>query len=356
MVINKTFIKACLRQEVDHIPVWMMRQAGRYLKSYRDLRSKHPFQTMYKTPELVAQVTLLPLEVLNVDCAILFSDILVIPEAMGMELHFKEKQGPVFPNPVYEEKDINKLISLNSSDVQEKLGYVTKGIGLVKKNLPSDISLIGFSGAPWTIACYMTEGHSSSNFSKIKCLRYQNPKLLHELLHKISESVIEYAKAQIQAGAEAIQLFDTWAGIIDEEGFVWFILPYIRRIISEIKSMTHLPGADSYGVPVIYFAKGVSTWLEHIKDIGADVLGLDWGITLDRARKITGDGVALQGNLDPNVLYAEPDAIYRFTKEMIDKHGKKTGYIANLGHGIFPDIPLENARAFVDCVREEGKL
>ena len=341
---QKTFIRACLRQEIDHIPVWMMRQAGRYLESYRKLRAKHSFQTMYQNPELVTEVTLLPLQVLRVDAAILFSDILVIPEAMGMELHFKENRGPVFSAPLKTKQSIE---TLQCSHIEESLDYVMKGIHLIKKEISNDTALIGFAGAPWTLACYMTEGESSAYFHEIKKIRFEDPDLLHCLLEKITQSVIDYCNLQIEAGAEAIQLFDTWAGILDEAGYQWYVLPFIKQIISSIKKE---------GVPIIYFARGISAWLPHLKDVGADVIGIDWGITLARAREILGNDIALQGNLDPSILYSEPECIATFTKEMIGNHGKKTGYVANLGHGVFPDIPFHNVQTFVDTVKKEGMI
>ena len=341
---TKTFIRACFREEIDHIPIWMMRQAGRYLESYQRIRSKHSFQTMYKNPEMISEVTLLPLKVLRVDAAILFSDILVVPEAMGMELYFKENKGPVFPSPLKSKEEISRL---SCSTARESLGYVMEGIKLVKKDLPQDIALIGFSGAPWTLACYMMEGEGSTYFHAAKNLRFADPELLHLLMNKLTESIITYCKLQIDAGAEAIQLFDTWAGILDQEGYLWNVLPYVKKIILEIKKKD---------IPIIYFARGAAAWLSHLKDIGADVIGIDWGITLPEARKILGDQIALQGNLDPSALYSSPEHIARLTKEMIGKHGKKTGYIANLGHGVFPNIPFQNVKTFVDTVREEGKI
>ncbi len=339
---KKIFIRACFRQEIDRIPVWMMRQAGRYLKSYQKIRSKNQFQEMYKNPELVAEVTLLPLKVLSVDAAILFSDILVIPEAMGMELHFEENKGPIFSSPLQTKQDIDGLACAN---IEESLDYVMKGIRLIKKEISGDTALIGFAGAPWTLACYMTEGKGSAYFHGIKKMRFGYPDQLHCLMEKITESVIEYCKLQIEAGVEVIQLFDTWAGILDELGYQWHVLPYIKKIISSIKKE---------GVPIIYFARGASVWLSHLKDLGLDVIGVDWGITLARAREILGDRIALQGNLDPSILYSTPECIATFTKEMIGNHGKTTGYVANLGHGVFPDIPFQNVQAFVDTVREEG--
>ncbi len=341
---KKTFIQACFRQKIDHIPVWLMRQAGRYLESYRQLRSQYKFQTMYKNPELIKKVTLLPLEVLNLDAAILFSDILVVPEAMGMKLSFEENKGPIFSSPLRTKQSI---LDLKQPDVENSLAYVMKGIQLIKKKLSDDIALIGFSGAPWTLACYMIEGHSSAYFHTIKKIRFEQPELLHKLMNKISEVVIDYCKLQIEAGVEAIQLFDTWAGILDEEGYQWYVLPYVQKIISQIKKT---------GIPIIYFARGVAAWLHHLKNIEADVIGIDWGVTLARARNILGDNITLQGNLDPSALYTTPEHISLLTKEMINNHGKKTGYIANLGHGIFPDIPLQNVQAFVNTVKKEGIL
>ena len=297
---------------------------------------------MYKTPEIASQVTLLPLERFRVDAAILFSDILVIPEAMGLKLQFDENKGPVFKNFV---RNIEDIHTLKEPLVEESLQYVFETIAITKKEIRNDQVLIGFSGAPWTLACYMVEGKGSQGFNEIKKMRYQNIDALKLLLEKISNMVIYYSREQIRSGIEVIQLFDTWAGILDEASFVSLVIPYLKKIISAIKTEN---------IPVIYFAKVTSTWLPHLDSIGADVISIDWRSSLSYARKILGKHVALQGNLDPMILHASPDTVRKLTKRMIHEHGKTTGYIANLGHGISPDTPPENVEIFVNTVLEEG--
>jgi uroporphyrinogen decarboxylase len=341
-VSNHLFIRACFRQPVERTPVWIMRQAGRYLPEYRALREKHDFITMYKTPELAAEVTLQPLDIIGVDAAILFSDILVIPEAMGMELHFTEGKGPLFPDPLRSEKQLKALRRVAAED---DLSFVLEAIRLVKKELAGRVPLIGFSGAPWTLATYMIEGGGSKNFRHAKEWRFARPDLLHQLLENITAAVIDYCRAQITAGAQAIQLFDSWAGILDADGYEEFALPYVKRIVENIRR----PGA-----PIIYFPKGGLLWLDKIIDCRADVIGLDWSINLGAARAQVRDQVALQGNLDPTALYAPPEAIRQLVKKMLASYGKGSGHIANLGHGILPDIPVEHAKAFVEAVKEES--
>ena len=340
--MKKNFIKACYFEEVAHIPVWMMRQAGRYLASYRKIKEKYDFQTMYKTPEIASEVTLLPLKRFPVDAAILFSDILVIPEAMGLKLKFEESKGPIFEDPI---RSLHDIYALKEPPAEESLKYVFETIQITKKEINKDQVLIGFTGAPWTLACYMVEGGTSQDFKHIKKMRYQASDTLKLLLEKISKMVIDYSREQIRMGAEVIQLFDTWAGILDEDAFVWLVIPCLKKIITAIKTEN---------VPIIYFSKGTSSWLSHLKSIGADVISIDWQITLSNAKKILDGRAALQGNLDPMALYCPPDQIHTLVKEMINAHGKKTGYIANLGHGIPPDVPPENAEAFINAVLEEG--
>lgn len=336
------FIKACFRQPVERTPVWMMRQAGRYLPEYRAVRAKHDFITMYKTPELAAEVTLQPVDIIGVDAAIIFSDILVIPEAMGLELQFSEGKGPQFPQPLRSERQLNALQTVEAED---QLRFVLEAVRLVRKELNEKVPLIGFSGAPWTLATYMIEGCGSKNFKHAKEWRYARPDLLHRLLNSISEAVINCCRAKIRAGAQAIQLFDSWVGILDESGFEEFALAYVKRIIEAI----HQPG-----VPIIYFAKGGMAWLDKIAESRADVIGLDWSISLQTARKQLGERVSLQGNLDPTALYAPPEKIRFFVRKMLAEYGAGSGHVANLGHGILPDIPVEHARAFVEAIKEES--
>lgn len=336
------FIKACFGQPVERTPVWMMRQAGRYLPEYRQIRQKFDFTGMYKTPDVATEVTLQPVDILGVDAAILFSDILVVPEAMGMELHFIEEKGPVFSEPLRSEKQIRQLASIH---VEDELQYVMKAIRNIRQELGNRVPLIGFSGAPWTLATYMIEGSGSRNYKYIKSLRFGNPTLLHELLEKVTVTVVDYCKAQIKNGVQAVQLFDSWAGMLDEEGFYEFALPYVQRIIKEIRTP---------GIPVIYFAKGAMAWLDKLSLSGADVLGLDWTIDPVRAVELIKSKTALQGNLDPTALYASPADIRGHVKKMLEGFKNAAGHVANLGHGILPDIPVDHARAFIDAVKEEG--
>ena len=311
-------------------------------KTSEAIRRNHDFISMYKTPELAAEVTLQPVDVLGVDAAIIFSDILVIPEAMGMALQFIDGQGPVFPRPLRDEARVNKL-QLVKAD--EQLSYVAEAIALSRKNLAGRAPLIGFSGAPWTLATYMIEGGGSKNFRHIKQWRFARPELLHRLLDKITDAVIDYCRLQMAAGAQAIQLFDSWAGILDEDGFTRFALPYARRIFQAI---------NTQGVPLIYFAKGAGGWLPHLRECGAQVIGLDWTVDLHRARRVLGDSAVIQGNLDPTALYAPPETIRRLVREMLSTAGQNPRHVANLGHGILPDIPVGHAREFVNAVKEES--
>lgn len=336
------FINACFRRAVERTPVWMMRQAGRYLPQYRAVREKYDFIAMYKTPELAAEVTLQPVELLGVDAAIIFSDILVIPEAMGMELVFTEGRGPQFPAPLRSEAQLRRLRKVHPA---EHLRFVLKALQLVRREMRETVPLIGFSGAPWTLATYMIEGGGSKNFRFVKEWRYARPDLLHRLLQQTSAAVIDYCRAKIEAGAQAIQLFDSWAGILDEAGFNEFALPYVKEIIEAIRRP---------GVPVIYFPKGGMQWLEAIAGAGADVIGLDWTISLATAREQLGGRAALQGNLDPTALYAPPQTIRALARRMLAEYGAGTGHVANLGHGILPDIPVDHARAFIEAVKEES--
>ncbi len=341
---NDIFIKACFRQPTERAPVWMMRQAGRYLPEYQAVRAKYDFITMYKTPEAAAEVTLQPVDILGVDAAILFSDILVIPEAMGMELQFTEGKGPVFPAPIRKNE---QLSALRPVDPERDLKFVTDAIGLLCRELDGRVPLIGFSGAPWTLATYMVEGQGSKNFLEIKKWRFANPDNLHSLLDKVTAAVISYLKAQTAAGAQALQIFDTWAGILDPEGFRQFALPYVKKIIETVRTP---------GIPIIYFAKGAGQWLDALADCGADVIGIDWTIDIGTARAALENRFALQGNLDPTALFSSPQIIRAEVKKILSNYGQRSGHIFNLGHGILPKTPVENARAFIDSVKEESKV
>lgn len=340
---NDRFLRACKRKKVDRTPIWIMRQAGRYLPEYRAVRAKSDFLTMCKTPELVAEVTLQPIDILGTDAAIIFSDILVIPEAMGMHLEMNEGVGPVFPKPIRNENDFNEL---KDADPSKDLKYVMDAMELTKRELNGRVPLIGFSGAPWTLMTYMVEGRGSKNFSEVKKLIYNNPKLAHKLLDKISDSVINYLNAKLESGADAIQIFDTWGGILSQEDFNEFSLQYVTKIIDGLKRKDQ---------PVIFFAKGVHSKLGRLAKSGADVLGLDWSMDLGKVRERVGDKVALQGNMDPTVLYGSKEFIKERVKKVLASYGKGNGHIFNLGHGILPDVPPENAIALVKFVQEESK-
>jgi len=339
---NDLFIRACYRQDVERTPVWMMRQAGRYLPQYRAIREKYDFTTMYKTPEIATEVTLQPVDFLKVDAAILFSDILVVPEAMGMSLEFFEGKGPLFSQPIRDKKQVDQLRPIVP---EEDLYFVLEAIKMIRKELNGRVPLIGFSGAPWTLAAYMVEGGKSRNFTYIKNLRYSNPELLSKLLEKITEAVILYLKAQIRAGVQAVQLFDTWVGLLDPQGFEQFALKYARRVFESLKNM---------GIPLIYFAKGAGIWLEKLKECQADVLGLDWTVDIGWARNRVGDQFALQGNLDPTVLLSSPKIIRQEIVKILTNFGKANGHIFNLGHGILPNVTPENAKVFIQAVKEES--
>jgi uroporphyrinogen decarboxylase len=342
------FIDACLRRPTPRRPVWMMRQAGRYLPEYRAVRARAgDFLTLCKTPELAAEVTLQPVDIMGVDAAILFSDILVIPEAMGMELRFVEGEGPLFPAPLKSRADVE---GLGDPDPEVELAYVCDAIRLIRKELAGRVPLIGFTGAPWTLATYMVEGGGSKNFAVVKAMLYSDPDVLHALLDRVAAAVSRYLAAQVAAGAQALQIFDTWGGILAEPEFLEFSLAYIRRIVETVPRVT----PDGKPVPVIVFVKGGGQWLKPIADTGCDVVGLDWTVDPARARREIGTQVALQGNLDPCTLYAPPAAIAHRTRRMLDAFGAAPGHIVNLGHGILPDIPVDHARAFIRAAQGEG--
>jgi uroporphyrinogen decarboxylase len=340
---NDIFLIACKKEQVDRTPVWIMRQAGRYLPQYRAVREKSDFLTMCKTPELAAEVTIQPVEILDVDAAIIFSDILVIPEAMGMDFIMDEGKGPVFPNPVRSELEINKLKEIDPS---KDLKYVLDAVSLTKKELNGRVPLIGFSGSPWTLMTYMVEGKGSKNFSNIKRFIYNQPLLAHKLLTKIANAVADYLSAKIEAGANAVQIFDTWGGILSPTDYEEFSLQYIEKIISQIKRKDE---------PVIVFSKGVHYKLKKLSKSGADVIGLDWTMELGKVRERIGKKVALQGNLDPTVLYADKNKIRLEVNKVLESFGEGSGHIFNLGHGILPDINPENVKALVQYVKEDSR-
>jgi uroporphyrinogen decarboxylase len=333
------FIKACRGLTIERTPVWIMRQAGRYLPEYRAVREKVDFLTLCKTPELAAEVTVQPVDIIDVDAAILFSDILVVPEAMGMELEVEESKGPVFNEPIRNASQVEKLIK---PDIGDKLSYVLHAIELTKEMLHDRVPLIGFSGSPWTLAVYMVEGKLSKNFQYIKSLIYSEPLLAHKLLEKLSDVVTDYLNAKIDAGCDAIQIFDTWGGILNPDDFREFSLRYIERIVKRSKNRN---------VPVIVFAKGTSHSLKEISDCGCDVVGLDWTIDIGEARKMIGDKTVLQGNMDPCILLAPEKKIGEETEKILNSFGYGDGHVFNLGHGILPDTPVENVKYFVNKVK-----
>lgn len=340
---NDLFLRACKRKQVERTPIWIMRQAGRYLPQYRAVREKSDFITMCKTPELAAEVTIQPVDLIGVDAAIIFSDILVIPEAMGMKLEMIESKGPKLYKPIRSASDVEKLKRI---DAAKDLKYVLDAVSLTKKELNGRVPLIGFAGAPWTLMTYMVEGGGSKNFSEIKKFIYNQPQAAHKLLEKIADGVAEYLSAKIEAGANAVQIFDTWGGILSPTDFEEFSLRYIERIISQIKRKDE---------PVIVFAKGVHHKLNKLAESGADVIGLDWTMDIGKVRSKIGKKVALQGNLDPTVLYGTEVTIRNEAIRILKSFGKHKGHIFNLGHGILPDISPAKAKYLVDVVKEESK-
>lgn len=332
------FLKALRGEEVERPPVWMMRQAGRYLPSYMELRAKYDFFTRVQTPELACEITLQPIDQIGVDAAILFSDILVIPQAMGLEVTLEENVGPRLPKTIQSQTDVDKLITEGAED---SLSYVYNAIKLTKQELNGRVPLIGFAGAPWTIMCYMVQGGGSKNFDKAKQLCYTHPELAHQLLTKITDITIDYLKHQVKAGADAIQVFDSWSGLLSPDDFRIWAQPYLQRITDELKDHA----------PVILFPKGSWYALPDLSNSGASALGIDWCISPAKAREMTGNKITLQGNFDPVKLLAPIPEIRKSVKKMIDEFGSQR-YIANLGHGITPNIPVDHARAFVDAVKE----
>ena len=341
--MNDLFLRACKRLPVERTPVWIMRQAGRYLPEYRAVREKADFLTLCKTPELAAEVSIQPVDIIGVDAAIIFSDILVIPEAMGMELELIESKGPVFSHPLRNENDLKML---NPIDPSKDLKYVLDAVALTKKELNNRVPLIGFSGSPWTLMTYMVEGKGSKTFSNVKKLIYNNPALAHKILDKLSTAVSQYLSAKIEAGVNAVQIFDTWGGILTPHEFREFSLEYISKVISNIKRNDE---------SIIVFSKGVHYKLNELADSGADVIGLDWTMDIGEVRNQIGNKVALQGNMDPTVLYANNNAIKNEVIRILNSFGEGAGHIFNLGHGILPDIEPEKAKAMVQFVKEESK-
>lgn len=342
---NDRFLKALLREEVDVTPVWMMRQAGRYLPEYRATRKQAgDFMTLCRTPQLACEVTLQPLRRYAFDAAILFSDILTIPDAMGQGLYFSEGEGPKFKKVIRSAADVEQLPDVN---IASELSYVTDAVSLIRKELNGSIPLIGFSGSPWTLATYMIEGGGSKDFRIAKQFMYDNPEAMHQLLEKLASAVIDYLNAQIMAGAQAVQIFDTWGGILTPAGYREFSLAYMNKIIAGLHTEN-----EGRKIPVIVFTKNGGQWLEAIADSGCHAVGLDWTTDIGLARQRIGDRVALQGNMDPSMLYASPEAIRKEVASILQSFGAGNGHVFNLGHGITPEVNPENVAVFVEAVHE----
>ncbi len=342
--MNDTFLKACRGEKVDYTPVWLMRQAGRYMKEYQEVRAKVDFLTLCKTPELAAKVTIQPIDLLGVDAAILFSDILIPVEAMGMHLEFSEKKGPILSEPVRSKSGVEKLII---PDTEDSMPFVLETIRILRRELADRVPLIGFSGAPFTLATYIIEGGSSRNFLNTKKMMYQNPGLFDALLEKITSTVIDYLSAQIRAGAQAVQIFDSWAGILSPFDYQNVIFPHVKSAIKALKK---------YGVPIIYFVNDCAGLLDIAKKSGADVIGIDWRVDMGRAVKTIGKKVSIQGNLDPLVLFGPKEHIEERVQDVLNKAEFAHGHIFNLGHGILPETPVENAIAMVEAVHRLSRV
>jgi uroporphyrinogen decarboxylase len=342
---NDRFLRALQRQPVDVTPVWMMRQAGRYLPEYRATRQQAgDFMALCTNPQRACEVTLQPLERFPLDAAILFSDILTVPDAMGLGLYFAEGEGPRFRKPVQSAAAVEALSVVDS---KKDLGYVMDAVSLIRRELNGRVPLIGFSGSPWTLATYMVEGGSSKDFRRVKTMAYDQPEVMHLLLDKLTQSVIDYLTCQIEAGAQAVQIFDTWGGALSAAGYQEFSLAYMQRIVAGLPR-EH----DGRPVPVIVFTKQGGQWLESIADIGCDAIGLDWTTDIGQARARVGQRVALQGNMDPTMLYASPARIREEVATILSSFGSGPGHIFNLGHGITPEVDPEHARVFIESVHE----
>ncbi|MTC70728.1 uroporphyrinogen decarboxylase [Providencia sp. wls1914] len=340
---NDRYLRALLRQPVDVTPVWMMRQAGRYLPEYKATRAEAgDFIALCKNTELACEVTLQPLRRFPLDAAILFSDILTIPDAMGLGLYFETGEGPRFERPVASAADVKNI---PIPDPEMELGYVMDAVRAIRKALNGDVPLIGFSGSPWTLATYMVEGGSSKAFTKIKKMMYEDPKTLHLLLDKLADSVILYLNAQVRAGAQSLMIFDTWGGVLTKRDYLEFSLRYMHKIVDGL-----IRENDGRRVPVTLFTKGGGQWLEEMAATGCDALGLDWMTEIADARRRVGDKVALQGNMDPSMLYAPPARIEQEVQHILAGFGQGEGHVFNLGHGIHQDVAPEHAGAFVDAV------
>lgn len=341
MKTDYLFLKALRGEVVERPPVWMMRQAGRYLPEYRELQSKYSFFERCETPELATQITLQPIERLGVDAAILFSDILVMAQALDFHVTIEKGEGPMIHNPIKTEAD---AFAVTKPDVVDRLSYVMQAVKMIRGELNGKVPLIGFAGSPWTIFCYLVEGQGSKDFSKAKAFCFEYPKAAAHVLSIIAEATADYLNAQIEAGAQAVQVFDSWGGLLSPEDFNVLSYPYLKQIVSQIDK-----------APVILFAKGAWYAMEEMSKSGAAALGLDWCLTPEMARKLTGGKITLQGNFDPTHLLKKPEEIRNEVHEMIGRFGVQH-YIANLGHGIIPGVPVHHAQAFVDAVKEYREL
>jgi len=342
--INQSrFIRALHRQPVERTPVWLMRQAGRYLPEYRQVRAQAgDFISLCKNTELACEVTLQPLRRFDLDAAILFSDILTIPDAMGLGLYFAEGEGPCFKYPLHNSKAIE---ALPIPDMEGELAYVMDAVRMIRNEMPAHLPLIGFSGSPWTLACYMVEGHSSRDFNRMVTLNSEQPEIAHLLLSKLAQAVTLYLQAQIKAGANALMIFDTWGGLLSSDQYQLFSLQYMHEIVSNLKKLHP-------EIPIILFTKGGGQWLSAMSATGCDALGLDWTCDIGLARKEVGNKVALQGNLEPAILLTDPQTIRQHVKQILNAFGQGSGHIFNLGHGITPDVPPEHVKVMVDAVHE----
>jgi uroporphyrinogen decarboxylase len=334
---NDLFLKALCGEPTERTPVWMMRQAGRYLPEYLRLREKYSFFERVQTPGLAAEITIQPVDIIGVDAAILFSDILVLPQAMGLEVQLIENRGPVLPDPIRGWEDLNRI---TVPDIQDSLSYVFEAIRLTKKGLENRVPLIGFAGAPWTILCYMVQGRGSKTFDEAKAFCYTQPQLAHRLLQMITDSTLAYLKAQVKAGVDALQIFDSWGGLLGKTDFENLSLGYMRQLVDGLKNEC----------PLILFAKGAWHSLDSMAATGATALGIDWCIEPGMARKFAGDHICLQGNFDPAKLLSPIPVIEREVREMLKGFGGRN-HIANLGHGILPNVPVDHAKAFVETVK-----
>jgi uroporphyrinogen decarboxylase len=345
---NDNFLRALMRQPTDYTPVWMMRQAGRYLPEYRESRkTAGSFLQLCKNPSFATEVTMQPLDRYPlIDAAILFSDILTVPDAMGLGLYFEEGEGPKFERTLTEEADIQKLVVPDMANLQ----YVFDAVSEIRKTLNGRVPLIGFSGSPWTLATYMVEGKGGTDFLTIKKMAYARPDLLHHILETTAQTVIQYLNAQIAAGAQAVMIFDSWGGALSHDAYIEFSLNYMRKIVAGLTKSN-----EGRIVPSIVFTKGGALWLEAQAEIGADALGLDWAVDIGSARKRVGDKVALQGNLDPAILLSTPEAIEKEVAKVLKSYGHGNGHVFNLGHGITQWTPPENAAAMLSAVREHSK-